>query len=131
MVTDCDPRLIWAKKISRWQLRATEPRIPNGLHAVLPATVPLPANMSATLHQRGVGNGAARHDLLHVLEDLQSRIHSDPNDKPDAPPEKDPSTTDALTLTWHEIPAWQKDNEYILTGYRRWVGGSAGSVQVR
>ncbi|PIL23492.1 hypothetical protein GSI_14803 [Ganoderma sinense ZZ0214-1] len=23
------------------------------------------------------------------------------------------------TLTWLEIPEWQRDNEYILTGYRR------------
>lgn len=25
------------------------------------------------------------------------------------------------TLTWLEIPEWQKDNEYILSGYRRCV----------
>ena len=25
------------------------------------------------------------------------------------------------TLTWLEIPEWQRDNEYILTGYRRCV----------
>jgi hypothetical protein len=24
-----------------------------------------------------------------------------------------------LTLSWLDIPEWQKDNEYILTGYRR------------
>jgi adiponectin receptor len=24
-----------------------------------------------------------------------------------------------MTLSWHEIPEWQRDNEYILTGYRR------------
>ena len=23
------------------------------------------------------------------------------------------------TLTWHQIEEWQKDNEYIVTGYRR------------
>jgi hypothetical protein len=23
------------------------------------------------------------------------------------------------TLTWLEIPAWQRDNEYIVSGYRR------------
>ncbi|OJA17662.1 hypothetical protein AZE42_03012, partial [Rhizopogon vesiculosus] len=23
------------------------------------------------------------------------------------------------TLSWHEIPEWQRDNEYIRTGYRR------------
>lgn len=57
--------------------------------------------------------------ILHVLEDFQSHIHADPSDKSDAPPERDPSKITGLTLTWHEIPAWQKDNEYILTGYRR------------
>lgn len=25
-----------------------------------------------------------------------------------------------LTLEWLEIPEWQRDNEYILTGYRRY-----------
>ena len=25
------------------------------------------------------------------------------------------------TLTWLEIPEWQRDNEFILTGYRRCV----------
>ena len=25
------------------------------------------------------------------------------------------------TLTWREIPEWQRDNEYILSGYRRCV----------
>ena len=23
------------------------------------------------------------------------------------------------TLTWHQIEAWQRDNEYILSGYRK------------
>ena len=57
--------------------------------------------------------------LQSALENFQSRIHSDPNDKPDLPPKQDPSTSNSLTLTWEQIPAWQKDNEYILTGYRR------------
>ncbi|CCL99603.1 uncharacterized protein FIBRA_01621 [Fibroporia radiculosa] len=43
------------------------------------------------------------------------------------------SKADRRTLTWLEIPAWQKDNEYILTGYRRSVAvltwsSSAGAV---
>lgn len=59
--------------------------------------------------------------IFHVLEDFQSRIHADPSDKSEDPPSRNPARTDAVTLTWHEIPAWQKDNEYILTGYRRWV----------
>lgn len=24
------------------------------------------------------------------------------------------------TLAWEQIEEWQKDNEYILSGYRRW-----------
>ncbi|EGN92896.1 hypothetical protein SERLA73DRAFT_65012 [Serpula lacrymans var. lacrymans S7.3] len=32
----------------------------------------------------------------------------------------------SVTLAWNEIPYWQRDNEYILTGYRRvqngWIG---------
>ena len=35
----------------------------------------------------------------------------------------------ALTLSWTEIPDWQKDNDYILTGYRHvqnsWAGCGA------
>jgi hypothetical protein len=27
--------------------------------------------------------------------------------------------TDALTLKYSQIPEWQKDNEFILSGYRR------------
>ncbi|KAH9855334.1 HlyIII-domain-containing protein [Lenzites betulinus] len=41
---------------------------------------------------------------------------------PSGPPPisvKAESTSKSKTLTWVEIPAWQQDNEYILTGYRR------------
>ncbi|KAH9899349.1 HlyIII-domain-containing protein [Cubamyces lactineus] len=31
----------------------------------------------------------------------------------------EPDKLSRKTLTWLEIPDWQKDNEYILTGYRR------------
>ena len=84
--------------------------------------------MSAHLRRRAdtdtvCSGGGAGDKVLHTLEDLQSRIHADPNDKVDAPPEQDPAETSSLTLTWNEIPAWQKDNEYILTGYRRYACG--------
>jgi len=36
------------------------------------------------------------------------------------------SAADSKTLSWSEIPEWQRDNEYILSGYRpvqnRWLG---------
>lgn len=63
-------------------------------------------------------------NVLHALEDVQARLHSDPNDEPDTPPAKDPRQSRARTLSWDEIPGWQKDNEFILTGYRRQVLGS-------
>ena len=25
------------------------------------------------------------------------------------------------TVTWNELPEWQKDNEFIVSGYRRFV----------
>ena len=68
--------------------------------------------------------------LLDALSDFQSRIHSDPNDKPQIDV---PSTTPdpaALTLTWDEIPPWQQDNEYIRTGYRRSVMFLPGVLQL-
>ncbi|KAF9234270.1 HlyIII-domain-containing protein [Melanogaster broomeanus] len=34
----------------------------------------------------------------------------------------------SLTLSWDEIPAWQRDNEYILGGYRRVQNGWSGCV---
>jgi hypothetical protein len=30
------------------------------------------------------------------------------------------------TFTWDELEEWQRDNEYILSGYRRYVSSSAG-----
>ena len=32
-----------------------------------------------------------------------------------------PKQSASRTLTWTEIPEWQRDNDYILTGYRQWV----------
>lgn len=74
--------------------------------------------MSETLHQRKTQNSVGSR-ALSPLEDFQSRIHSDPNDKPQIDePLVTPNPT-SLTLTWNEIPPWQQDNEYILSGYRR------------
>ncbi|OJT07491.1 hypothetical protein TRAPUB_1676 [Trametes pubescens] len=39
----------------------------------------------------------------------------------DAPHTSMPGKAQSKTLTWLELPEWQRDNEYILTGYRRYV----------
>ena len=62
---------------------------------------------------------------FEAFEDFaESRVLTVPEDRPDRPPLINPDTPllrHKLTLTWQEIPAWQQDNEYILTGYRRYV----------
>lgn len=81
--------------------------------------------MGDSLRQRKTTETNGTHDsfnVLHALEELESRVHPDPDDAPDRPPIIDPqspSSRDKLTLTWKEIPSWQQDNEFILTGYRR------------
>lgn len=30
----------------------------------------------------------------------------------------------AKTITWSELPEWRKDNEYIVTGYRRFAANA-------
>lgn len=80
------------------------------------------AKMADILRQRKSQTGlqfSAGPTVLKALEDFQARIHSDPNDKPQIDEPLVPPSPDALTLTWNEIPPWQQDNEYILTGYRR------------
>ncbi|KIP12106.1 hypothetical protein PHLGIDRAFT_98449 [Phlebiopsis gigantea 11061_1 CR5-6] len=75
--------------------------------------------MSVNLRRRTETSGPAEANVGdRTLEDFQSRIHSDPNDRFDAPPKRY-SRTDSPTVTWNEIPPWQQDNEYVLTGYRR------------
>ena len=34
------------------------------------------------------------------------------------------------TLTWHQIEEWQKDNEYIVTGYRRQVDVQKSTIGI-
>ena len=80
--------------------------------------------MSVNLRRRAEtglpGEADVGEKLLHTLEGTQSRVHSDPDSaRLNASPERDPSRTNSPTVTWHEIPSWQQDNEYILTGYRR------------
>lgn len=52
---------------------------------------------------------------------LRSRLNgAGPKGSPEPmDPDSPGIPTDRLTLTWLEIPAWQRDNEFILTGYRR------------
>jgi hypothetical protein len=59
--------------------------------------------------------------LLHTLEDFQSRIHYDPNDKPQIDEPLVNPDPNALLWTWNELPPWRQDNEYIRTGYRKYV----------
>ena len=63
--------------------------------------------------------------ILRAFEEFtESRVLAGPEDRPDRAPLLDPDSPRARkkrTLTWQEIPAWQQDNEYILTGYRRCV----------
>lgn len=40
----------------------------------------------------------------------------------------DYSANKSLTLSWNEIPEWQRDNEFILGGYRRVQNGWSGCV---
>lgn len=47
-----------------------------------------------------------------------------PHGRPDAPERHHQDlvlkrTRVIHTIGWHEIPHWQRDNEFILTGYRR------------
>lgn len=67
-------------------------------------------------------NESTSTHILHTLEDFQSRIHYDPNDKPpgDEPFVK-PKDPNALLLRFEELPPWRQDNEFIRSGYRRYV----------
>lgn len=85
---------------------------------VVPSTS-TPWKMADTVRQR---KSQARPDFSArptVLTPLKGRIHSDPTDKPQIDGSPVPPKLGSLTLSWHEIPPWQQDNEYIITGYRR------------
>lgn len=80
--------------------------------------------MADTLRQRKsqtVSEFSVGAKVLHTLEDFQARIDQNlgPNDKPPIEEPLVPPNPNSLTLAWNEIPPWQQDNEYILTGYRR------------
>ncbi|EIW78393.1 HlyIII-domain-containing protein [Coniophora puteana RWD-64-598 SS2] len=65
--------------------------------------------------QRTEANGTQRR-LFSLKVDVPDGSSNSPSASPmhGRPREKAPKT-----LTWNEIPLWQRDNEYILTGYRR------------
>ena len=68
--------------------------------------------------------------ILHTLEDFQSRIHYDPNDKPPGEePLVKPKDPNALLLRFEELPPWRQDNEFIRSGYRRYVLAFARSIE--
>lgn len=85
-----------------------------------------------------MGTEFASHDatslpvLKPLLADNSDRVvvQTSAIEDPNAPPcllAKDtthtstPGKAQSKTLTWLELPEWQRDNEYILTGYRRYV----------
>ena len=55
--------------------------------------------------------------LSHVFESVQSDVAEAPS--VNLVIEKVKEVEAILTLSWHQLEEWQKDNEYILTGYRR------------
>jgi adiponectin receptor len=63
------------------------------------------SQLKARKHDLSKQNGAANGSLL-------SKQTTSPDEQ-------------RITLSWHEIPEWQRDNEYIRTGYRRydWLPG--------
>lgn len=81
--------------------------------------------MSTTVRKRAGQNDGqlpSENAVFNTLAQFQSRIHSDPTDKPQTDtPARPASNTTSLTLSWDQIPPWQQDNEYIRTGYRRLV----------
>ena len=50
-----------------------------------------------------------------------SRQRRDPGSE-DKPQSQSAAVVDHRLKTWHEIPSWQQDNEYILSGYRPATG---------
>ena len=96
-----------------------------------PPTLAEWGTMDSALYSRAtnktIQNGDQLEDpgILRAFEEFaETRILAGPEDRPDRPPLIDPNSRRArkkVTLTWQEIPAWQQDNEYILTGYRRYV----------
>ncbi|KAI0346144.1 HlyIII-domain-containing protein [Trametopsis cervina] len=75
--------------------------------------------MSELRPRAAARNESAGIAILHSLEDFQSRIHYDPNDKPQIEEPRVQPNPNALTLTWDELQPWQQDNEFIRSGYRR------------
>ena len=66
---------------------------------------------------------------------VEDRLLSGPASRPEFSPLLDPDRSTRSrkrkTLAWQEIPGWQRDNEYILTGYRRCVNDRQSRVSRR
>lgn len=83
------------------------------------------SQMERNVRQRAAPASPEQHLISGTqvaLEHFESRVLSDVDQRPDRPPILDPNSPLAKgkrTLTWKEIPSWQQDNEYILSGYRR------------
>ncbi len=80
--------------------------------------------LDTLLHDPDPSSHTPSSELLHKLEDFQSRIHYDPDDKPledevEGKGEDRPRDPKALLLRFEELPAWRQDNEFVRSGYRR------------
>ncbi len=87
--------------------------------------------LDTLLHDPDPSSHTPTSELLHKLEDFQSRIHYDPDDKPldagedrgegegEGKGEDRPRDPKALLLRFEELPGWRQDNEFVRSGYRR------------
>ena len=52
-------------------------------------------------------NSSLTRTISHVIDEVKTAEHN--------------AMEYVKTLTWHQLEEWQKDNEYITQGYRRWA----------
>jgi hypothetical protein len=86
------------------------------------------SDSSEVVNRRNIVN-KVRHSLsldetplvraLETLEDFQSRLHYNPEEKPQIDEPAVQPDKSSLTLSWNELPPWRQDNAYIRSGYRR------------
>ncbi|KAH7922778.1 HlyIII-domain-containing protein [Leucogyrophana mollusca] len=62
----------------------------------------------------------------HINGELKSPVQNGQAEQPAEPLFR--ISNKVRTLAWHQIPEWQRDNEYIITGYRRVQNGWSGCI---